>query len=284
MKNFGIFFNPHYLDKGAIFKVLKVLHEEKDLNFFKFPEQSNILPEFIHTIKEKDQNKLDCLLSFGGDGTFLRTVKFSLKTKAPILGINLGKLGFLSESSVSELEKSIDDLIQNNYKVQKRLLLNASIKRDKEIIFSANALNDAVLYKGEIPKLIDIRFYANRRFVLETRCDGIIISTPTGSTAYSLSAGGPIISPVMDAFIVTPLNPHILSVRPMVFDADDKLNYKITETDGSSYLQLDGVNSHSLKPDDEVIVTSASQKVNFIKLTNKTFFQILRKKLKMGKK
>ena len=281
MKNFGIFFNRHYEDKQPIFGMLEELHEIEELNFYQLEKTQNFLPNFIQEIGNE---KLDCILSFGGDGTFLRAVKYSQKMKAPLLGINLGKLGFLSESSLSELEKSIEDLKKNKFKIQERMLLKASIKRNRRIIYSATALNDAVIYKGETSKLIDIRFYANRRFVIDTRCDGIVISTPTGSTAYSLSAGGPLISPVMEAFIVAPLNPHILSVRPMVFSAKDKLCFKLKITKDKSFLQLDGINSHELLLDDELIVTSATQKVSFIKLTNKTFFQILRKKIHMGKK
>ena len=283
MQNFGIFFNPDFLDKQSIFKLLKKLNKTKELNLFKFSEQKDLLPDFINLIKEPSKSKLDCILSFGGDGTSLRAIKYSLITKAPLLGINLGKLGFLSESSIIELEKSIDDLKNNKFKIQKRMLLKAVLKRNNKIIFSNLALNDAVIYKGKTPKLIDIRFYSNRRFVVETRCDGIIVSTPTGSTAYSLSAGGPILSPVMEAIVVSPLNPHILSVRPMVFSSQDKLGCKMKTSNGESILQLDGRNSHMLRAEDEIIVTSAIPKVNFIKMSNRTFYQILRKKLHMGK-
>ncbi len=284
MQNFGIYFNPHFLEKKSIFDLLKKLHETKDLCFYKFPEQKELLPDFISCIKEMKKSNLDCILSFGGDGTFLRATHLSLETEAPLLGINVGKLGFLSESSIAELEKSIDDLKNNKFKVQKRMLLKAILKRNNKVIFSSLALNDAVIHKGETPRLIDLRFYCNRRFVVDTRCDGIIISTPTGSTAYSLSAGGPILSPVMDAIIVAPLNPHVLTVRPMVFSSEDKLSVKMKSAEGECVLQLDGKNSYTLIEGDEIMVTSASRKVNFIKLTNKTFYQILRKKLHMGKK
>ena len=284
MQNFGIFFNPHFLDKQPVFKLLKKLHKTKKLNLFKFPEQKDILPDFIDLIEELSRSKLDCILSFGGDGTLLRAIHYSLTTNAPLLGINLGKLGFLSESNITELEKSIDDLKNNKFNIQKRMLLKTVLKRNNKVIFSNLALNDAVIYKGETPKLIDIRFYSNRRFVVETRCDGIIVSTPTGSTAYSLSAGGPILSPVMEAIVVSPLSPHVLSVRPMVFSSQDKLSFKMKTSNGESILQLDGCNSHMLQAEDEIIVTSATPKVNFIKLSNKTFYQILRKKLHMGKK
>ena len=281
MQNFGIFFNPNYKITKPIFDLLRKFHNNKDLHFFKFQHQTEFFPDFIKSIKKE---KLDCILSFGGDGTFLRASQISLEYDVPLMGINLGKLGFLSESSLSELEKSIDDLKKNRFKVQERMQLKTILKRDNKTIFTSFALNDAVIYKGKEPRLIDIKFYSNKRLVVETRCDGLIISTPTGSTAYSLSAGGPILSPLMDAFVVTPLNPHILSVRPMVFASDDRLNFKLYANGSECVLQLDGKNSHKLIDNDEIIVTASNKKVSFIKLTNKTFYQILRKKMHMGKR
>ena len=284
MKNFGIYFNALYLEKKEVFDLLKNLIEKKDLIFYKFEEQKKILPEFIQCYDASSDGKLDCILVFGGDGTILRAIDLSLKFKAPLLGINLGKLGFLSESSLRELEKSIDELKKNKFKILARMLLKVVLKRNKKVLYSDLALNDAVIYKGQTPRLIDISFSSNRRFVVETRCDGIIVSTPTGSTAYSLSAGGPILSPVMEAIVVAPLNPHILSVRPMVFSSKDIITLKVKDIYNESFLQLDGLNKYRVLKDDEIIVTQASQKVDFIKLSNKTFYQILRKKLHMGKR
>lgn len=282
MKNFGVFFNPAFNSNHQIFKLLKKLHKTNGLSFYKLKEQNGFLPEFI---KELDENiDLDCILSFGGDGTFLRAVHFSLKAQTPLLGVNLGKLGFLADSSLEELEKSIDDLKSNRFKIQERLLLKVILKRKGKAVFSDRALNDIVIYKGQTPRLIDIKFTSNQRLVVDTRCDGIIVATPTGSTAYSLSAGGPLLSPVMDAIIVAPLNPHILSVRPMVFSANDKLEFVVQESHEQGVLQLDGRNAIELDTNDEIIVTKASKKVKVIKLTNKTFYQILRKKFHMGRK
>jgi len=281
MQNFGIFFNPNYKCTEPIFDLLDKLHKSKDLHFFKFQQQKELFPDFVKSI---GKNKLDCILSFGGDGTFLRASQLSLEYNVPLMGINLGRLGFLSESSLSELEKSIDDLKKNKFKVQQRLLLKSVVKRDNIKVYKSTALNDAVIYKGKEARLIDIRFYSNKRLVVETRCDGLIVSTPTGSTAYSLAAGGPILSPVMDAFVVTPLNPHILSVRPMVFASDDKLSFRLRVNGSKCILQLDGKNSFELVDNDEITVTASNNKISFIKLTNKTFYQILRKKLHMGRK
>jgi len=282
MQYFGILFNPNYLNKEPIFELLRKLHSEKQLSFFKLPEQNGILPEFINTLS--DYNRIDCVLTFGGDGTFLRALDFSLKSDAPLLGINLGKLGFLSESSLKELEKSIDDLKNNRFKVQKRMLLKVQVRKDQRLVFNSLALNDAVIHRGTAPKLIDVNVSSNRRFVIETRCDGFIVSTPTGSTAYNLSAGGPIISPLMDAIVLTPLNPHVLTVRPIVFSAKDTLKLEINRPTEECILQLDGRNSFVIKENHQIIIGAAKKKVKFIKLSNRTFYQILRKKFHMGRK
>lgn len=283
MKNYGIFINPDYANLQEIFSLLKKLKEKNELYFFNLQGNDISYPEFIKDIKKYNRIKLECILIFGGDGTLLHAVELSLKYKSPLLGINLGKLGFLAESSLQELEKSIEDLKNNRYELQARLLLKVALKRKGKIIYSALALNDAVINKGELPKLIDIRVFSNRRFVMDTRCDGIIAATPTGSTAYSLSAGGPIISPLMNAIVVNPLNPHILSLRPIVFNASDIIQFRLRNTSEECLLQLDGKNVHILQEGDEVIVNAASSKIDFIKLTNKTFYQILRKKLHMGR-
>jgi NAD+ kinase len=282
MNYFGIFLNPYYQNPSSIFELLKKLHNNQNVRFYCLEEQKEYLPDFIRIVSESV--KLDAILSFGGDGTFLRAMHFSLKYNAPLLGVNLGKLGFLSDSSLRELEKSIEHLKHNKFKIQKRMLLKVVAKRNGKTIFSDLALNDCVIYKGQTPQLTEIKISSNKRFVLDTRCDGIIISSPTGSTAYSLSAGGPLLSPVMDAIIVAPLNPHILSVRPMVFSADDKLEFQILESHWDGVLQLDGRNTIQLKEKDEIFITAASRKVEVIKLTNKTFYQILRKKMHMGRK
>ncbi len=282
MKNFGVFLNPQSKHIEQIASILTHLVAKNGITFFKLKEQANLLPDFVEVFKD-NQTKLDCILTFGGDGTFLRAVNFSLSTETPLLGVNLGKLGFLSDTSLTELENSIVDLMKRKFKVQERMMLKVTVKRESETIITGTALNDVVIHRGFTPSLIDIDLSANRRFVVQTRCDGIIVSTPTGSTAYSLSAGGPIISPVMDAIVITPLNPHVLTVRPMVFSANDTLQLKILNSESTSLLQLDGRNIHDLKVGDKVTVSSATEKVKFIKLSNKTFYQILRKKFHMGK-
>jgi NAD+ kinase len=285
MKHFGVFIHPSYINKEKLQQLVANLRQEYQLTFFGFTQQKNILDPSHFTILNESEPmpQLDCILVFGGDGTILRAKDIALKTKAPILGINIGYLGFLSESTLADLHKSLRELLDNKYRVQERMLLTVQLKRQGQILYKGLALNDAVIYKGESARLINVRIYNNGRFVLDTRCDGVIASTPTGSTAYSLSAGGPILSPVMQAIVVSPLNPHILSIRPMVFPADDKLSFRLHGIHTSGWIQIDGVNAHMLVDNDELLVTASKKHVKFIKLSNRTFYQILRNKMHLGK-
>jgi len=280
MQHIGVFINPMYAKKEDIFSRLEKLAFRKDIALFGLPEQITFLPEYVSAYRG---STLNIILVFGGDGTVLRAINFSLLAKAPLLGVNLGKLGFLTDITLNELDKAIACLKENKYKIQNRMLIKISIRRKGKTIKSTLALNDAVAYKGLTSRLINVRIYYNGRFALETRCDGVIASTPTGSTAYSLSAGGPIIYPEMETIIVTPLNPHVLSVRPMVFSPREIIMFKITSSSEEAILQVDGENVFSLQEMDEIIIQAADQKIGFVKLTNKTFYQILRKKLHLGK-
>ncbi|MBM4398860.1 MAG: NAD(+)/NADH kinase [Candidatus Cloacimonetes bacterium] len=285
MKNFGLFIHPSYVKKENLFQVISDLQTEHNLKFYGFSSQKQHLPSILAGIIDEQDitQKLDCILVLGGDGTILRAKDFALITKAPVLGINLGYLGFLSESTLSDLRKSIKDLLKNKYKLQQRMLLSVQLKHKNTIVYQGLALNDAVVYKADSPRLIHIRMYNSGRFMIDTRCDGVIASTPTGSTAYSLSAGGPILSPVMKAIVISPLNPHILSIRPMVFPDSDKLMFKVYDLDNPARLQIDGINVHEILDGDEMTVTASKKQVQFIKLTNRTFYKILRNKLHLGK-
>ncbi len=285
MKNFAIFMHSGFCKEEKIFRLLTELHEEHGVMFFGSHEQRNILPEFIECCS-LDRDKaipIDCILVFGGDGTILRAVQIAIRTGAPILGVNLGYLGFLSESTLSDLRASIKNLLSKRYKLLQRMLINCQLRRDGRVIHQALALNDAVIYKAETPRMINVRIYSQNRFVLDTRCDGVIASSPTGSTAYSLSAGGPILAPDMKAIIISPLNPHLLSIRPMVFDAKEKLMLKVRGLAQSAWLQIDGINCAELQENDELLISASKETVSFIKLSNRTFFKILRNKLHLGK-
>jgi len=284
MQQFAVYLNPS-TDHVGIFTLLQQLSSQFGIQFFGTSAQRELLPHYIKCCDpERGQMpRIDCVIVFGGDGTILRAKSIAIRTGAPLLGVNLGYLGFLSETTLKELSASIQTLIQRRYKLVSRMLINCQLMRGGKVIFEGLALNDAVIYKAETPRMISVRTYSNGRFVFSARCDGVIAATPTGSTAYNLSAGGPLLTPEMRAIVVTHLNPHLLSIRPMVFPATDRISMKVAGLYEPAWLQIDGENVHLLQEQDEVIVSDGRGKVDFIKLSNRTFFRIMRNKLHLGK-
>ncbi|MCB5233729.1 MAG: NAD(+)/NADH kinase [Candidatus Cloacimonetes bacterium] len=293
MKHFAVFINPMFGDKDSIFELLlRLLEQEKSRNagsellFYGDLAQAEMLRHPVIPIDfsaEKCSAEIDCILVFGGDGTILRAKDLALKTGAPILGINLGYLGFLSESTLPEISRSIRDLIEGRYSLLGRMLIECTLKRKGQPPITLEALNDAVVYKGSNPGLINARIFANKRYVFDMRCDGVIVCTPTGSTAYSLAAGGPILAPQMKAMVLTPLNPHLLTIRPLVFSAEEKLTLRIYKLTEQAWLQVDGANICPIQENDEIAITASKRSVNFIKLNNRSFYRILRNKMHLGK-
>ncbi|HOY83989.1 MAG: NAD(+)/NADH kinase [Candidatus Cloacimonetes bacterium] len=285
MKNIAVFINPAFTDKQAIFSRLEALAAEHGVRFYGISAQRELLPKGFSLLDPAGQTakKPDCILVFGGDGTILRAKDLALSSGAPLLGINLGWLGFLSETTLAELDNSIRDLIKGKYRLLPRMLVQCQLWRGGEIIFKGLALNDAVIHKADTPRLIRVRIFSGGRFVFDTRCDGVVASTPTGSTAYSLAAGGPILAPELRAIVLSPLNPHLLTIRPMVFSASDRILMRVHGLEEPAALQLDGENCSPLQDNDEVLITAAKQQVQFVKLSNRTFYQILRRKMHLGK-
>ena len=283
MNKFGLFIHTEYYDKQKQSEIIRKLFQNYDIEFYGFDDQLEILPDFVKPYKFNKNISLNCILVFGGDGTILRAKKYALLTKAPLLGINIGKLGFLSETKPELLERSIQLLISNKYKIQSRLLLDIKVFRNNKLYYRDLALNDVVLFRANTPKMIEVKIRTNDRLIYTTRCDGLVASTPTGSTAYSLSGGGPILDPLMEAIVFCPLNPHILSIRPIVFSAKDLLSFELISCHDEPLLQVDGVNVTSLLAGDIIKIIGATQKVNFIKFSNKIFYQIMRKKMHMGR-
>lgn len=278
---FGVFVNPQSSCHQEVFDLLA--HWPQTDTLYAWHEQQEVFPELpLLTPETASQAGLAAIFVFGGDGTILSSVKFALAADAPILGINVGRLGFLTECGLRDTPKARDQIVQNNYSLQERMLLDIGLRHEGQEVLHELALNDTVVFKGASARLIDLRLTCNRQFVLDTRCDGIVAASPTGSTAYSLSSGGPILSPVMEAIIVAPLNPHVLSVRPMVFAPRDRIGFKLLNELEGTVLQIDGHNVHNLHTGDEITVTASSRRMSFVRLSRRTFYEVLRKKLHMG--
>lgn len=231
----------------------------------------------IHDVKVSNRNnyddKADVILTFGGDGTILSAVQTYIKSDVPIMGFNVGKLGFLAEFIVSGLEETLKDLINGNYRIITRSALETNI--DNETIY---ALNDIVLEKSDASHMVDIKAFSNSHFIGEYFADGLIVATPTGSTAYSLSAGGPVIFPSSPVLCITPISPHSLTHRPLVVPDNQILRFEVFSRTGELNLVADGKVRKKISNGDNILIKKSEETVKLIEPENSSFFDVLRDK------
>lgn len=226
---------------------------------------------------------LDFVVVLGGDGTLLSTARVVAKAGIPVLGVNLGSLGFLTEVSLPELYNALEEVDQKRADLEARALVQCELMRADSCIISYSALNDVIVNKSAIARLNNYDLYVDKKFVSNYKADGLIVSTPTGSTAYSMAAGGPILMPSVDAFVITPVSPHSLSHRPLV--VRDSVEIEIVVKTGleEAYLSVDGQVGVPLRDGDRVLCRKAPYSVQLLRF-RKTFFEVLRTKLKWGQR
>ncbi len=222
----------------------------------------------------------DLCIVVGGDGTILNAVRSLAHANVPLLGINVGRLGFLADISPDELENSLSEILGGSYREEQRLLLETQVLRDGKTIFSADAFNDVVVHIRDVARMIEFETRINDAFVNHQRGDGMVISTPTGSTAYALSAGGPILHATLDAITLVPISPHTLSSRPIVVDADSLIDILIFNTkEGIAQVTCDGHLSTDLHVGDHIKVQRKADKITLLHPKQHNYFEILRAKL-----
>jgi NAD+ kinase len=230
------------------------------------------------------ENKLpkacDILISLGGDGTILRMARLVSDYGTPILGINLGKLGFLAEVSIEELDDCLDEILNGDYTIEDRMMLQARIGKSKQLM---NALNDVVIDQTDSSRMFSIETFVNNEFLSKYTGDGIIIATPTGSTAYALSNGGPIVTPANSSILISPICPHTLTARTVVVPADSVIALKVKTAAGKIHLTSDGQPQKYLKPPIEVLVERSTLTTKLVKLKNTSYYDVLRRKLHWGR-
>jgi NAD+ kinase len=281
MKSIGIIANvKKELTQGVVEKVIRWAGENKIEVF--------ICEELIPLIGQKQQSlsreelgqTSEVLISLGGDGTMLASARAVGKHQTPILGINLGGVGFLTEINSNDLQNTLNKLKEGDYFIEKRMVLETEIEGVKK--FDQYALNDVVIDKGEVARLFLLHLYAQEEFICSYSADGLIISTSTGSTAYNLAAGGPIINPQMNAIIVSPICPHTLASRTIVFPDNETLKITVELPSREAVLTIDGQVAFGLKSGSSVLVRKAKHSVNLIKFRDRSFYEILRRKLHWG--
>jgi NAD+ kinase len=223
----------------------------------------------------------DLLIVLGGDGTLLAAARLENARNVPILPVNLGGLGFLTSVTLGELYAILDQVFARENRISERVMLGVEVTRSGNTIDRQRALNDAVINKGAVARIIDFELTINGEFVCCYKADGLIISTPTGSTAYSLSAGGPIVYPSVEALVVTPICPHTLTNRPLVVPDAGRIEVAF-HGDERVYLTVDGQVGRQLEPGDRVVVVRGVEKLHLVRPARQTYFEVLRDKLKWG--
>lgn len=236
------------------------------------------------TVREALAGKVDLLLVLGGDGTLLSAARALRGYNIPVLGVNLGGLGFLTSVTLDELYPVLEQVLAGNYKTSDRMMLQATISHDGHEAGPHLALNDAVVNKSAIARMLDFDVYVDKNHVGRYRADGLIVATPTGSTAYSLAAGGPIIHSDLDVLVITPICPHMLTNRPLVIPGASQVDVDCSAADAPVYLTLDGQTGAQLGLNHRVTITKSEHKVKLVRPADKTYFQILRSKLRWGER
>jgi NAD+ kinase len=232
--------------------------------------------------REELPSLADLLIVLGGDGTLLAAARLMTDRNIPILPVNLGSLGFLTSVTLDDLYAVLEKVLLGQVRYSERVMIDAQVVRKTQMIYHARALNEAVLNKTALARIIDLQLLVDGEFVCDYKADGLILSTPTGSTAYSLSAGGPIVYPSVAAFVITPICPHTLTNRPLVVPDSAHLEVNYRAGDVPIYLTLDGQVGVELLPGDRVGVVAAPERLRLVRPQQKTYYSVLRDKLKWG--
>jgi NAD+ kinase len=226
---------------------------------------------------------VDLILVLGGDGTMIATARMIGDAEAPVIGVNYGGLGYLAEFPIEELFAALESILSGQYKVQKRVMLAVELWRGEELITRNRVLNDVVVNKSALARIIEIEAYLDSQFVNLFRADGLIVATPTGSTAYNLSAGGPVLYPSMNAVVITPICPFTLSNRPIVVPDESVIEVHLMTDKEEVALTLDGQVGFPLKIRDRIVIRKSRTTFNLVQPPNRNYFDVLRDKLRWGR-
>lgn len=289
IKRIGIVLKPHQPDALKTMCELTVWLSERGISLFGGPEidRERIAQQTGCAVEQVEPHqiatKADLILVLGGDGTMIAAARLMGDAEVPVLGINYGGLGYLAEFRIEELYSALESILEGRYRLDRRVMLDVELVRGDESVTRNRVLNDVVINKSALARIIEIEAYLNQQFVNSFRADGLIVSTPTGSTAYNLSAGGPVIFPSMNAVVITPICPFTLSNRPIVVpdEAEIVLHLKTDHEDVA--LTLDGQVGFPLKVEDRVTIHKSETTFNLVQPANRNYFDVLRDKLRWGR-
>lgn len=279
MKNIGIVSNfskdPEGIRTSAIISKI----QQRGMQPLVLPEVYGVINTGKVVETESFYSLSDIILVLGGDGTLLRAARQACKYGLPVLGINMGRLGFLTEIEVSDIDLALDSILAGDYYIEQRMMLKAELVRQGGGVCQLIALNDIAIAKASFARIIHLKVFINDDFVGYYPADGILVSSPTGSTAYSLSAGGPIINPAMECLLLTPICPHALNARAIVTDSKDKIRIVVADKSRDVLLTVDGQEGVPVHKGDNIIITKAEVVTRLIRIRKRSFFNLLKDKM-----
>ena len=289
IKRIGIVLKPHQPEALKTICELVVWLAERNITLVGGPEieRERIQHQTgcpVHQLEsEKIASDVDLILVLGGDGTMIATARMVGDQEVPVLGVNYGGLGYLAEFRIEELYTALESILAGNYRLDRRVMLAVELKSGDAPPQLSRVLNDVVINKSALARIIEIEAHFNHQFVSSFRADGLIVSTPTGSTAYNLSAGGPVIFPSMNAVVITPICPFTLSNRPIVVPDDAEIELLLKTDNEEVALTLDGQVGFPLKVEDRIAIRKSRTTFNLIQPMNRNYFDVLRDKLRWGR-
>ncbi len=283
VKTIGIFGNPGKPDLPDAIRRVRSLCDRSGVEVLLSAELAALVPELSAARDDEELGaRVDVLIVFGGDGSMLRAARTLDPAETPVLGINLGSLGYLTDVPLTELDEAVDLLLAGDFTAAPRLRVGCEVRRDGKVVARVRALNDIVVNMGPTPRALDMEVRINSASLGRFLGDGLIVSTPTGSTAYNLSAGGPIVHPGVAGMIVTPICPHSLAIRPLIVPMDSTVKLHLHRAGASASLTADGQANYSLSEGDRVHFRVADGVVNLVKFPRSDYFRVVRRKLQWG--
>jgi len=281
-KSIGILVKPKFPEIKSTLRDVITWLRDRSIDVILDTTSATLLGERGGYQKTQLASKADVLLVLGGDGTMLNAARLAGERSIPILGVNMGGLGFLTEVRLENLYPSLERVFANDFVLDERLMLRTHIHRHGETVAQGVVLNDVVISKGTLARMIELKIEIQGRFVTNLRGDGLIISSPTGSTAYSLSAGGPIIDPAVQSLILTPICPHTLTHRPLIVPGAVEINVTLTSKDDGAMATLDGQVGVAITQGDAIAIQTSEHRTRLIRFPESNYYDVLREKLKWG--
>jgi NAD+ kinase len=282
-KKIGVVGRSQQSGLREVLQQLVALLEARGLEVVLEDRLGEVLPEHSQRLATRDEigHATDLIIVVGGDGSLLSAARTLAKYETPVLGVNRGRLGFLTDITPDEMASEIPPVLEGNFERESRFLLDADVRRDGVVVGRADALNDVVVNSGTSAQMIEYELYINDSFVYRQRADGLIVSTPTGSTAYSLSGGGPIMHPTLDAMLLVPMFPHALSSRPIVVDGDSQIRVDILERNRiHPPVTCDGQVNMTARPGDSVYISKKPHRLTLLHPVGHSFYASCRDKLR----